>query len=275
MGLQSDSVFAFLPPAVYTVLVQDSAGCVVRTGAALEQPEARFRLTVVTREVSCAGGSDGMARVDVRDGLPPYTYTWATGDEGPELNRRPAGLYPVAVMDQTGCLRHDTARIGEPTALRLDLRIDTLERAYRLTGRATGGRPPYRYSLNDSLPRPDSVYSPLGEGAYVLTVIDANDCTTERAFELQAVWVGRRSGHQLSVSVYPNPTRGVIEVRTNRSEALPYAVYDAVGRQLESGVWPNGRTAQLDLGPRPAGLYLLRIGEGRRAMQVPVLRVSP
>ncbi len=274
MGLQSDSIFAFLSPGTYRVRLQDSAGCIARTAATIFQPEARFRLTILTQDVSCAGGADGLARVEVREGLPPYRYLWATGDEGPELSRQPAGTYAVAVEDQTGCLRRDTARIGEPPPLELDVRIDTLERAYRISALASGGSLPYRFSLNDSLPQTDPVYSPLGAGAYVLTVIDANACTRERAFELAPLKVGRRPADGLSASVYPNPTAGRVRVRTNRSGPLDFQVFDALGRPVLAGQWSDGRLAELDLVDWPAGIYLLRVGRGAEAASLRLLRVG-
>lgn len=264
-GFQSDSVFAFLAPGEYEVRAQDSAGCLARRTVFVEQPPAQFMLTLLTQDVRCHGRAEGSARVEVRNGMPPYQIEWAGQGSGEEIGQLRAGQYAVLVSDQSGCLRRDTARIAEPEELRVSLRIDTTGTSYRVTVLATGGTQPYRYSLNDSLPQTDSVFRYLREGSYVLAVIDAQSCTVDAAFDLEPIAVSRKpKAPALAAEIYPNPAddRAIVRFPVLVAGDVRYRLLDALGRVAQAGSWPGGGAAVLDLADLPAGLYLLELDAG-------------
>jgi len=87
----------------------------------------QMTLGFTTTDVSCNGGSDGSVTVHVTGGIPPYKYTWSTGDTVTKvdtfcvLSGQPAGSYWV-VVDDSGASSSvfDTSSISQPTALIID-----------------------------------------------------------------------------------------------------------------------------------------------------------
>jgi len=63
-----------------------------------------------------------------------------------------------------------------------------------------------------------------------------------------------------SLSVWPNPTGGILEVR-NGVSAGNFQLLNALGQQVMTGRLPEGNTG-LDLGSFAAGVYLLRVDAG-------------
>jgi hypothetical protein len=66
----------------------------------------------------------------------------------------------------------------------------------------------------------------------------------------------------LTVSIYPNPTRGllVVEVQGGEQDKLPLALYDSLGKQLINRQIGRGYN-RLDLSTCLAGWYILCIGD--------------
>jgi hypothetical protein len=78
------------------------------------------------------------------------------------------------------------------------------------------------------------------------------------------------------LSVYPNPSNGLLTLDLEAAEAGLRAleVFDLTGRRLRSerlNLTAGRQSVPLDLTDLPAGLYLLRVGEGRSALQVKVI----
>lgn len=62
------------------------------------------------------------------------------------------------------------------------------------------------------------------------------------------------------IQVFPNPTSDVVQLRSEK--AFTWELYDGQGRQLGSGNSMNTQ-AEVDLRQRPAGVYYVRIRQGR------------
>lgn len=69
------------------------------------------------------------------------------------------------------------------------------------------------------------------------------------------------------VSVFPNPTSGMVQVTGMESGMVPFAVYDVMGRLMVRSIErvSNG-TATLNLTGLPNGQYMVKIGQGEKAV---------
>ena len=163
---------------IITVTVTDNLGCRATDNVLLTQP-TELTTTVDHNDVSCNGGSDGVAMVSASGGTSPYTYTWNTSptqttDTATGLT---AGTYSVTVIDAHDCSTIDSVTIDEPTPLVLS--TSTVNSTnYQANGSATvsasGGTPPYNYHWsNDQYTATDTG---LTAGTYTVTVTDDNGC---------------------------------------------------------------------------------------------------
>jgi hypothetical protein len=125
---------------------------------------------------------------------------------------------------------------------------------------ATGGTPPYSYTWvlgGDTVGTTDSI-SNLGPGTYNVTVADANGCTSTQQVTLTATSALAETLLQ-QVSLYPNPTRGAVQVQVNGTEAVQIRVVATTGQVLlEVGTLQPG-THTVDVSLLPPGAYLVQL----------------
>ncbi|WP_238808867.1 beta strand repeat-containing protein, partial [Emticicia aquatica] len=101
-NFQSSNVFGNLTAGVYTLTVKDANNCIKTTVVEVKQPD-KLLATPSHTDVTCYGGNDGSATVNVVGGKTPYTYKWNTGATVSTISNLIAGTYSVEVTDANGC----------------------------------------------------------------------------------------------------------------------------------------------------------------------------
>jgi len=144
---------------------------------------------LVTKEVSCADGSDAKLKVSVAGGTRPYKYEWnEAGLKGPTPNGISAGSYAVTVSDKFGSQFISEVTLREPSPITV-----TIDDVTRVTGfnkkdgsaiaAASGGSGSlsYRWSNNQS----GATLAKAAPGKYTLTVTDEKGCTATAGVEIK------------------------------------------------------------------------------------------
>ncbi len=74
----------------------------------------------------------------------------------------------------------------------------------------------------------------------------------------------------LTVSVYPNPSRDEFRIRLNEKLEGSYSIYDLTGRQIVKEAAFNTDVLTLNLVNQKAGLYLVRLEweEGQKSIRL-------
>ncbi len=138
-------------------------------------------------EVSCAGGDDGMAAVDIlsNEFEPPFSYSWSTGASTPEVGNLPAGTHYVTVSSANGCIAVDSVTLTAPEDLLINLNVSPISCFGETDGAvqvvAEGGTPPYVYALDGGAFQNNSTFTGLEDGNYTVAVQDVNGCVTTAA----------------------------------------------------------------------------------------------
>lgn len=141
-----------------------------------------FSSTISSTNVSCNGGSDGTAKVNVNGGVMPYTYSWTGGQPAADsIFGLSVGSYTVTVTDDEGCTTISTVNITEPAVLTVATSTQSASCGGTNDGSATatpsGGTGPYNYAWN-SVPQQNSATAVLlAAGSYTVVVTDDNGCT--------------------------------------------------------------------------------------------------
>src|SRR5690606_5948486 len=135
----------------YTVTVTDAKGCTGTKSFTIAQPTA-LTATTSSTNVSCNGGTNGTATVNVSGGTPAYTYSWApSGGTNATATGLAVGTYTCTITDANACIITRTFTITQPTALnttagsKTDVSCNGGSNGTAMVS-PTGGTPPYTYS---------------------------------------------------------------------------------------------------------------------------------
>ncbi len=190
--VDNGGTFTGLGPGDYDPAVRDANGCVTTAATVRINEPAALTFTTAVTNVTCSGGSDGRLVVTAAGGTAPYSYSLDGGttfvSNGGIFDALPAATYSVVVRDAQGCTTAAAAvTVDEPPALTLAATTTdatchgATDATVTLT--ASGGTPPYRYSLDGGTTFVDNggTFTGLAAGDYDPAVRDAHGCVTAGA----------------------------------------------------------------------------------------------
>jgi gliding motility-associated-like protein len=178
----SQVLFNSLIPGTYSLLVVDNNGCIASCTAIVNPADCTLELNLVeTSSLSCFQSSNGFIEVVGIDGTGVLRYLW-NGIEFQNGERREglsAGQYIIQVIDIRGCSDELRIILTEPD--RLLLTADSVDPSCgepngSIELQISGGTPEYSIFWQDG--SNDKVKSNLNTGNYTVTVVDANDCSS-------------------------------------------------------------------------------------------------
>ena len=177
---QTTATASGLSAGTYEVTVTDDNGCTANANATITEPTALVAASVVDANISCNGGTNGVATASAIGGTAPYTYLWSNSATTASLSGVAAGTYSVTITDANGCTDTSNVTITEPTALVAASVVDTNISCNAgadgsATGSATGGTAPYTYLWSNAATTASIVG--IAAGTYNVTITDANGCT--------------------------------------------------------------------------------------------------
>ena len=167
----------------YTVTVTDANGCQTSTSINITSPTA-INVTTNVTDATCYGSNNGSASVTVTGGTSPYYYAWSpTGGNTANAINLMGGIYTVSITDNHGCQNVNIVTVQQPPAIQITLNNTSNVSCYGgSNGSASisvsGGVSGYSYTW---LPTGGSGPVALGlpSGNYVVSVTDANNCTSQ------------------------------------------------------------------------------------------------
>ena len=183
VNFQSDGIFTTLPAGNYDIMLFDGGGCSVSlTDIQLDDEGAPSPVLNSTSQPNC-GQSNGSISASATGGTPPYEYSLngSNFQSSGIFTGLPSGVYNVVVMDGSGCsasltdIQLDDG--NSPTVKLVGTQPATCEEANgNLTLSATGGSPPYQFSINGIDFQSDGIFLNLPSGHYEAYVLDAAGC---------------------------------------------------------------------------------------------------
>ncbi|MBL0739440.1 T9SS type A sorting domain-containing protein [Flavobacterium sp. GN10] len=184
---QSTATATGLKAGTYIVTVKDANSCTKTQSVTITEPDALIATTSQT-DVSCNGGSNGSATVNVTGGTGLYTYSWSpSGGTNATASGLSAGTYTVTIKDANLCQTTASVTITEPSALTATIaKTDVLcNQANNGTATVTpsGGTGTYTYSWSPS-GGTDATATGLSPNTYTVTVTDANGCFVSKSVQI-------------------------------------------------------------------------------------------
>jgi subtilisin-like proprotein convertase family protein len=173
---QFGNVFFPIPNGTHTVKVKDGKGCEVTTTVTVSVPALTVS-AAITQAILC-NGVGGTITATASGGIPPRQFSLNGGafQNSNIFSSLPPGTYWVTVLDAGGFTATSTnVVLTSPPPLTASGSVV----GYNVTITASGGVGPYEYSLDGGAFQASNVFPNLSNGDYVITVKDANGCTTQ------------------------------------------------------------------------------------------------
>jgi len=168
-----------LSTGFYTVTATDANGCTAMATFELKEPAVLGAAFDVT-QLLCTNDQNAAIGTMVQGGTPDYIYQWSNGATSANLQNLGPGAYSVTITDKNGCTLTGLVDIAKPDSMMLQTEgIDPKcfgDANGRLKVSASGGKLPYRYSINGDAFGGSSTFIALTAGTYTLQAIDANGC---------------------------------------------------------------------------------------------------
>jgi gliding motility-associated-like protein len=185
-GGQGTAVATGLCAGLYTVVIEDDAGCISRLDVLL--PGAvPLQLDPVVNDATCHGSCDGSITPGVSGGTGSYSFDWSPAvPAGPDgtITGLCAGMYTLLVTDANGCTIAGSYTVEEPEQLQLT-GASAASSCPACDGSASvshaGGTAPFTYSWSyqGGVVGTSQSLTGLCGGLYSVTVTDFNGCTSQ------------------------------------------------------------------------------------------------
>ena len=171
-----------LSSGTYTVTINDvNNNCELIETFTLSNLNCTLAASAVIVNITCFEDEDGSIEISATGGTPPYNFGWPSGPDVTMQGNLAAGIYPITVSDAAGCRVVYEAIVEQPSLLDVILSTEDESSPGALDGSASatalGGTPPFQYAWSNNQSGPNMITG-LSGGIYLVTVTDANNCTT-------------------------------------------------------------------------------------------------
>lgn len=156
----------------------------------------------VVSQVDASCSDPGSITVSASGGTEPYQFSidGVNFQASATLSGLSAGSYTLVVRDADGCTDEETSNLdGDPNSVSLSIEsTDTScgESSGTITATATGGVPPYSFSLNGGAAQDNGIFEGLSNGENSVTATDGEGCEAGRSVVIE-------SGVSLETTIMP------------------------------------------------------------------------
>ena len=227
-----------------------------------------YQLEVTTSTVDnvCVGGADGVIYVEVTNApdailLGDYQGQQVFESEDGVFSGLLSGTYVIHVEDTAGCTTAVAVDINDPNSSALTVTVSSTPDNGSGNGNViavpSGGVPPYTVTWYDEgMNESGDVYLPAG--TYTVVVTDELGCSIEATVTVESS-VDIADVDSGSWVLYPNPTRGTIEINNLPQHWTSLHVIDVAGREMLALQPSATATVQWDTSAWPVGAYFVQV----------------
>lgn len=268
-----------LPAGVYSVCVEDEAGCQAFLDVVIEDP-AELSVTFNVSDVLCEGENNGAIVFLAEGGTGEYSYSidGESFSSSSTFEGLEPGVYDAYVTDANSCFIAITEAIviSEPSAIEItvdEFGGDGGDNTGFVTISVNGGTGEYTYEWSNGSTDEDLIDLP--DGNYSVTVTDENGCSA--VLEGISITSISELANGASVSIYPNPMNAEFRLNLDglTGDKLSYNIVDSQGRRVmnkELGNAEGKRSEMVDVRALAAGVYFLNVISGEAATSLKLIK---
>ncbi|HKR06626.1 MAG TPA: hypothetical protein VJY62_18475, partial [Bacteroidia bacterium] len=217
---------------------------------------------LITTNISCFNGNDGLLCASVLGGATPYSYLWSNTSTTQCITNLFPGIYSVTVTDSNNCVISISGIVTQPALLNDSIVVTDATCGVsngNIIVYAYGGTGPYSYQWSNGIST-QSITN-LSPGIYTVTITDANAC-----IKTDQATVNNIGGPVIVIDSVQNVScfggnNGAIYISVSGG-TIPY-----------SYIWSNFNTTQ-DLQNIPAGTYTITVTDANICMAIASITLS-
>ncbi len=179
----ANPVFSNVMDGTYDIVVSDAGGCTATTTATVAGPDAVSISFMTTQDTECET-DNGSISITATGGTPPYMYSIDGGitfGTNPLITNLSDGVYNIVVSDAGNCSDSGVATIAGPDPiLATESAFDDTDCELdngRIVITASGGTPPFTYSIDGITFDASNEFTGLAPGQYDVVIRDSQNCT--------------------------------------------------------------------------------------------------
>ena len=262
--------FSNLPAGTYNVTATDINDCSAIFSAQITEPDVLEMSTNEIIDVACFGESTGSVQLLATGGTGDFDFSLEGNSNSTGLfENLPTGNYDAIVTDENNCNNTVTFEITEAPELIFsitNLMNDTGNGNGSVTFEATGGTPPYLFSLDGLDYQEGMTFLVLPAGNYIGYIQDANGCIIESPFEIiLETSISNPDLGILEMNIFPNPfsEKIILQMDLVFAQTIQLEVINISGQtilQNRTNVESGKQNITIDVENNiPAGIYFLSV----------------
>jgi uncharacterized repeat protein (TIGR01451 family) len=261
----------------YTITVEPTNDCGPGTAQTLRITVTNVQVVATADNIDCKGANNGSISLAVTGAIPPLSYAW-TLNGAPfaatvsDISNLQPGTYEATVTDRFGCVGTASVVITEPAAVLAATAVITNEEPFgTFTGAidltVTGGTPfatppsyTYAWSSPSLFTATTEDISDVTAGSYTVTITDANGCTLQETFTVNAIGGPLAISSAIGTNILCNgaPTGSInLEVIGGNAASYSYSWVASNGGSI-----PLGQANVQDPSGLIAGTYTVTVTDG-------------
>lgn len=185
-----------LPLGLINVSVTDENGCL--QVASLDIGQSELISVVDVQAPACIGQMNGVAAVNIIDGIAPYEYVWDGVPGNVVQSGFDTGTYQVVVTDAIGCTSEHEFLVDSDSIV-----IQSTVVSHSCNDENDGlasvgvifGTPPFYFSWSNGVTGSQNTFN-LPPGEYQVTVSDGNGCIASNSLTIEAAVLVAEISHE-------------------------------------------------------------------------------
>ena len=255
-----------LAAGTYTVIITDANGCTATVNATVTQPNA-LAATVSQTNVSCNGGTNGTATINVTGGTSPYNYSWSpSGGTGSTANNLAAGTYTVTVTDANSCSLTRTVTITQSAAVAAPTgtAIQSFNAGDTLSALVVNGQSIKWYASQSNATNHTSslpLTTPIVNNTTYYATQTSGACESTASLAVLAynptLSVGSVIKTTAGLQIYPNPVSDILKI-SGEERISKFVISSLDGRKITEKILRDGERG-INVSSLVQGTYLIQV----------------
>lgn len=173
----------------YFNLTEFTTGCTSSDSILVEAPDVIDITSLSYANISCFGGSNGQIQVTATS-QSALSYNWNPSvSNSSSAQNLSAGVYLITLTNEDGCQVDTIVTLTEPNPLSITFLDSQISECGEANGfisvNGSGGISPFSYNWSNG--QSGAYLDGIDEGAYILTLSDANNCSVTDTFSIECL----------------------------------------------------------------------------------------